>query len=81
MKESQVPKSIHNEEEIELIQEEKIKREVQKIDEEIKKIKKEIENLEEDSDIADFIELKNMTRKIVLNENNYEKKEEFKYID
>jgi hypothetical protein len=80
MKELEELKDIHGEEKMELTQEEKIKREVQKIDKEIKKIREEIESLEEDSDIENFIELKNMTRKIVFNENNDEKEEEFKFI-
>ena len=56
------------------------KREIEKLDEKIKKIlKEELEEFEKDSDVKEFREIRDITRKIISDKNNEE--EELKYSE
>ena len=58
------------------------KQEIQKLDEEIKKIREdEFRKLEKNSDVENFIEIRNITRKIISEENEEEFEDEFKFSE
>ena len=84
--EKKYTKDFYDKKEIELQQEEKKvverKQEIQKLDEEIKKIREdEFRKLEKNSDIEGFIKIRNITRKIISEENQNEGEEEFKFSE